>query len=121
MRKLSDAEWITLTTQFAIRYKRGERAGQAYINALKELDYKLWEVVSGTSADCFYNDANIQTFIRSLNRGYISITCRWCYGYFNTDEAHFLGIYNTEGKTKKPIEHWICHKCNIDNLIVDYG
>jgi len=119
MRKLSDTEWITLTSTFVLRYKQGERPGEAYMNALKDMDYGLWESLAGTSADCFYNDANIKTFIRALNRGYISISCRWCYGYFNTSEAHFLGIYNTDGKRKNPEEHWICHKCNIDNLIVD--
>lgn len=39
-----------------------ERRGQAWMNALAEVDYDLYQQISGTDADCFYNDNKIEAF-----------------------------------------------------------
>ncbi len=118
MRKLSNSEWVTLTAKFTIRYKEGERVGEAYMNALKELDEKIYNEVRGSSADCYDNDNKVTTLIRSLNVGYITVMCRWCHSYFLPKHANLLGTYHKSSE-KLPEEHWICHECNINYAIIN--
>ena len=118
MRKLSNSEWVKLTSKFTARYKEGERVGEAYMNALSELDAELYDDIKGTSADCYDNDNKVTTFIRSLNLGYITVMCRWCHSYFKTKGASLLGTYHKSNE-RLPEEHWICHECSINYAIIN--
>jgi len=41
----------------------GQRKGQALMNALRDVAPELYEIISGTDDDCFYDDGKIdQTF-----------------------------------------------------------
>ena len=42
------------------------RKGQALMNILAEMDMPLYESVTGTEADCFYNDKLIPKFFEYL-------------------------------------------------------
>jgi len=67
--KLSDLEWVKLTKKFVEYYDggRNQRVGQAYMNALFEVNRKLYDTISGTENDCFYDDNKVINFIRWLN------------------------------------------------------
>lgn len=60
---------MTVTTSQLIddaaRAKRGKpelRYGQALMNALQDLDPEAYKVISGTEADCFYDDRVVGKF-----------------------------------------------------------
>lgn len=46
-----------------------QRRGQAWMNALREIDPELFEKISGTEADCFYDDRKIEAFKRAVFEG----------------------------------------------------
>lgn len=46
----------------------GIRRGQAWMNALAEVDFDLYAEVTGTEADCFYNDNKIDAFKQRVFR-----------------------------------------------------
>jgi len=67
--RLSDKEWVTLVrkmVKFTHKYE-DMRAGQAYMNALYEVSPKLYNEITGTSADCFYVDFKLHKFMQYLN------------------------------------------------------
>ena len=43
------------------------RIGQAYMNALCEVEPALYTCITGTDADCFYLDSNLHKFMKYLN------------------------------------------------------
>jgi len=51
-----------------MRSKNDYRQGQAYFNALEEVDSNLAEKVRGTRLDPFYNDDRIDLFLDYVNR-----------------------------------------------------
>lgn len=55
---------IPLWNQVYISAKQfsNQRKGQALMNALFKINQHLYNEITGTSADCFYNDANIRQF-----------------------------------------------------------
>jgi hypothetical protein len=55
---------ITLFDQVYINAKqfKGQRKGQALMNALFGINQNLYNKINQTEADCFYNDANIPRF-----------------------------------------------------------
>lgn len=65
--KLTSNDWAKLTALFVTYCSAGQRAGQAYMNALLRINSSLHTDVSGTEADCFYDDAKILDFVRYLN------------------------------------------------------
>ena len=66
---LTDEEWIELTTEWCKQYDGGkhQRAGQAYMNALFKVNKSLYNKITETEDDCFYDDNLIIKFIRRLN------------------------------------------------------
>ncbi len=68
MRKLTDKEFLKLNKEFLKQYDRGkhQRIGQAYFNALHEVNSKLATEITGTEFDCFYDDNKLIIFIRDL-------------------------------------------------------
>jgi hypothetical protein len=50
-----------IATQYNI-LNYGQRPGQARMNALREVAPDLYEIVTGTDADCFHQDAKIGAF-----------------------------------------------------------
>lgn len=68
--KLTDKEWVSLIKEWCKQYDGGkhQRAGQAYMNALFEVNRRLYDIISGTESDCFYDDTKIINFIRFLNK-----------------------------------------------------
>tara|TARA_R100001463_G_scaffold135727_1_gene199495 strand:- start:1189 stop:1542 length:354 start_codon:yes stop_codon:yes gene_type:complete len=112
MRKLTTDEWAELMGGYAIRVKSGEREGQAYMNALEKVNKDIYDYISATCADCYYKDSNIKSFIHSLNRGYLTVECKWCNDFFRNTNANYLGIYSIPN-SKEQEEHWICYSCNV--------
>lgn len=45
-----------------INMKKGQRQGQARMNALAEVDKEIHDQISGTDADCFYLDSQVPLF-----------------------------------------------------------
>lgn len=46
--------------------EQGERPGQAMMNALADTDPGLYDEVTGSDADCFYDDSRIPAFVRRV-------------------------------------------------------
>ena len=67
MTKLSDDEWVKLIRSFCKYYGQGLRVGQSYSNALADVNMKAYNEITGTDADCFYDDKKVVDFIRALN------------------------------------------------------
>lgn len=67
--KLTDADWIKLTKLFVSYCHQGQRAGQAYMNALYCVNKSLSDDISESDADCFYDDDKLVAFIQYLNCG----------------------------------------------------
>lgn len=42
------------------------REGQSYMNALAEINPELYKKITGTEADCFYDDSKIKNFFDKL-------------------------------------------------------
>lgn len=42
------------------------REGQSYMNALAEINPELYKKITGTEADCFYDDKKIPSFFDML-------------------------------------------------------
>ena len=67
MSKLTDKQWVELTTITVDTVHKGLRHGQAYMNALHYINKDLYNQITGTEADCFYDDNKIVNFIKFLN------------------------------------------------------
>jgi len=67
---LSEQEWVELTKEWCKQYKGGKHqtAGQSYMKALFKVNKRLYEIISGTNNDCFYDDDKIINFIRFCNK-----------------------------------------------------
>lgn len=52
-------EWLRFV---AFYVALGHRKGQAWMNALGAVAPDLYEIVTGTDADCFHNDAKCAKF-----------------------------------------------------------
>lgn len=60
----SEPSFFTLMHNAFIRHLTSgqQRRGQAWMNALADVDSELYGVIHGTDADCFYNDHKIPAF-----------------------------------------------------------
>lgn len=70
MKALSTNEWIQLmkvSIDMVEMSNRQLRMGQAHMNALHQIRPELYEDITGTDADCFYNDEKIHNFMKFLN------------------------------------------------------
>ena len=67
MSKLTDKEWVSLTRKLFPYMDKGLRAGQSYMNALRDVNPDVYYEISGTSNDPFYDDNKIILFMRFLN------------------------------------------------------
>lgn len=67
MGRLTDKQWIELTIITVDTVHKGLRQGQAYMNALHYINKELYEQITGTENDCFYDDNKIVNFIKFLN------------------------------------------------------
>lgn len=65
--KLTDEQWVILTKLFVNYCHDGQRAGQAYMNALRNVNVDVYNNVASSDADCFYKDDKIVAFIQYLN------------------------------------------------------
>lgn len=67
MSKLSSSEWADLNLKTIEFYKSKHiRLGQSYMNALWKVSEDLYNVITGTDNDPFYNDDNLTNFINFL-------------------------------------------------------
>lgn len=60
---------MTVLQQVQMKAKgrpKQERKGQALMNALYEVNKDLYQQITDTDADCFYNDAKIEIFKKWL-------------------------------------------------------
>ena len=56
-----------MVMSFLVQARSGQlRKGQAWMNALAEVAPDLYGLVSGTEADCFYDDGKIPAFERAV-------------------------------------------------------
>jgi hypothetical protein len=67
MKKLTDKEWVTLVEKTVQYSHEGLRLGQSYMNALSKVRMDLYEEITNTENDPFYNDDKIINFINYLN------------------------------------------------------
>ncbi|MBC8302166.1 MAG: hypothetical protein H8E55_41170 [Pelagibacterales bacterium] len=68
MVKLTEADWPLLIERFIYYLEKDHlRAGQAYMNALGDINAELYKELLGTEHDCFYDDELIINFLRRLN------------------------------------------------------
>lgn len=75
MSRLTDTEWVELTKKTLENYNSGHlRLGQSYMNALADVRMDLYEEVTATEYDCFYNDDKIIKFVEYLNNENIKPT-----------------------------------------------
>ncbi len=65
--KLTTSEWGKLSELFLKYCLADQRAGQAYMNALREVNIDLYNDVTASDADCFYNDTKIVEFMHYLS------------------------------------------------------
>jgi hypothetical protein len=68
MGKLTDKQWVSLTEKTVEFAHKGLRLGQSYMNALFVVDDKIYNKITGTESDCFYDDNKIINFINYLNK-----------------------------------------------------
>ena len=59
-------KWLKLTHETSKNLAKKQRTGQAYINALYSVDSVLYNKISGTIYDCFYDDNLVQSFLTML-------------------------------------------------------
>jgi hypothetical protein len=58
---------IRLQERFDVYFNEHKlRRGQSYMNALYEIDKDLYNEITGTDCDCFYDDKKISTFIKRV-------------------------------------------------------
>ena len=56
---------VLMYQQFISHVTRpGIRRGQAWMNALNDVSPETYKLLTGTDADCFYDDRKIETFRR---------------------------------------------------------
>ncbi len=69
MKGLTADELSTLirVSMSLVRSSEGSiRKGQAYMNVLYKLRPDLYDTITGTNSDCFYNDDKIDDFMKFL-------------------------------------------------------
>ena len=64
---LTDNEWVDLIKKTVEFYKKDLRMGQSYMNALFLVRRDLYDEVTNTINDPFYDDDKILVFISYLN------------------------------------------------------
>jgi hypothetical protein len=70
MKPLTTQQWIDLIkiSMDMVNTSNGQlRYGQAHINALHQIRPELYEAITETESDCFYNDEKIPKFMKFLN------------------------------------------------------
>lgn len=67
MNKITDKEWVSLTKLMIDFVYKGQRIGQSYMNALFIVNKRIYEKITKSDADCFYDDNKIINFINYLN------------------------------------------------------
>jgi hypothetical protein len=71
MSKLTDEQWVELTRETVETYNySGLRLGQAYMNALANVNADLYNEITGTDIDPFYEDKILVDFINFLSEEY---------------------------------------------------
>ena len=69
MNNMTAKEWVSLINSL-VKYLHNNpelRVGQVYMNALFDIRPDLYQRVTGTENDCFYNDDKIVNLIGFLN------------------------------------------------------
>jgi len=64
---LTDAQWVELTRKTIGFVHKDLRLGQAYMNALYEVDRDIYNEITSSSVDPFFDDLRIGAFFRFLN------------------------------------------------------
>lgn len=65
--KLTDKEWVELIEKTVKNSHKGLRLGQSYMVALSDVKKSLYDEITATENDCFYEDNAIHNFINYLN------------------------------------------------------
>jgi hypothetical protein len=74
-----DDNWVKLEERSASvraesdKMKLGVRRGQSYMIALYEIDKNLYNAVTATDADPFYEDSNLTKFFKVLTKEWESL------------------------------------------------
>ena len=64
---LTDQEWVDLVNKFIKYFRKHLRIGQSYMVALNDIRPDLYNKISGTDNDPFYDDDKLLNFIKFLN------------------------------------------------------
>jgi len=67
---LSDKDWEVLNKLLIMYINEGQRSGQAYMNALFKVNPKIYNDITNTEFDPFYNDDKVIKFLKKLNGEY---------------------------------------------------
>lgn len=65
--RLTAEEHVQTIKEAVSQIKAGLRIGQAHMNALHSVRPDLYELVSNTDADCFYNDGKMIQFTEFIH------------------------------------------------------
>lgn len=63
--RLSEFE-VYVATDVAMGGRSGQRLGQHYMNCLRTFDAPLYDAITGTLDDPFYNDNKLEAFFRRI-------------------------------------------------------
>lgn len=102
--------------QFLSDAKRSQRKGQALMNALYMCDEELYTAITGTDADCFYDDKRIPEFTKAVEEALDDnetivldedVTLVWKCDYCGHREYVLPTFFQENGNPR-------CQHCNVD-------
>jgi len=67
MSKLDDKQKDRMSSMALTLNNKGLRLGQSYMVALGDIDKKLYDEITGSEFDCFYDDNKIKKFFDFIN------------------------------------------------------
>lgn len=64
----NEAKWRKIIYKADDYYQEGQRIGQAYFNALYDVEPEIADQLRGTDFDCFHEDSNLVGFLFEAER-----------------------------------------------------
>ena len=65
--KFTDNDWLELTRKTTEYTHKGLRLGQSYMNALCDLNKEIYDEITNSRIDPFYDNQNLLNFFTYLN------------------------------------------------------
>lgn len=65
--KITNSQIVDLVRNASINFNTGHlRLGQSFMISLSDINHELYQEITSTDADCFYNDKKIPKFLDYL-------------------------------------------------------